>query len=142
MSLRFDRVNTQYMQIGDVGTFKWLHGAENPSAFKWSISFWLKLIDPTYSGFQTVVHTSQLTAGIGAYIAYSNLAPNYQTIYFEIDHGADPLVVQAWAPNYAYPNDSAWHNVVVTYDQSLGTNNVKFYIDGTLVGQGTKSDSP
>ena len=32
-----------------------------------------------------------------------------------------------------------WNHIAVTYDQSLGSNNAKFYINGAFAGQGSKT---
>lgn len=143
MSLRFDRVNSQSIQVGDASTFKWMHGAENPTGFKWSVSFWMKLVNPNFNDFQIIFDNHAFRDNdTGVSIAYANgvLGVTRALRLYITRSVINGQVIRVFTPNNVYPNDTNWHHIVVTYDQSLSANNAKFYVDGTLVGQGTKDN--
>jgi hypothetical protein len=124
------------MQVGDITTFKWMHGAEDPNTFKWSFSFWCKVVD--MGDVHPILDTGGwVSSGKGVYVRLNTNG----SIVLDIARGfAFPNEVCDFSSNPGdFPLDGAWHNVVITYDQEIAANNAKVYVDGTLVFQYNKT---
>lgn len=138
--LSFD--GNDYVTIGDTSTFKFLHGANNTSSFKWSINFWVKLDSPTTNTGWTIFGTNGLTGntpGIGIWIDNRSSVPRTRAIAMLIGARTNQSVVSYVSPDSTYPNDSDWHMITWTYDQSLSSANAKLYVDAGYIGAGNKS---
>ena len=123
-----------YFSVGDTSSFKFLHGADDPSNFKWSIDFWYKANNFTAnSAFFNTTAGDGSSSYIGTYV-YINTS---RDIVIAIMKGSAPSVNNTAIGTY--PNDTTnFHHVAITYDQSLSSANAKTYVDGVLVGSGDK----
>ena len=120
---------SSYAQIGGVSTHKWLHGASDTSAFKWTIELWVKvnsLVANTFL-FSTVPNGASTDIGVISYITTSG------GIITAIYRGASGAAVLTGSESSAVISINVWYHIALTYDQSLGSNNYSLYIDGTLI---------
>jgi len=130
--------STSYVVVGSSGAdFKFLHGALDTSAFKFTIDFWVKRPDPTSASAMTIFATCpESAANVGVLIRFGSSRRIIAAIYR--GNGANN-VIEHLSPNNIYPNDSNWHHIAWTYDQSLGSSNSTFFVDGVNSSTGTKS---
>jgi len=139
--LSYDGVD-DYIQIGDNTTFKWMHGGIDAANFKVTTKFWLALPTPEPDTMYGLVCTCISSSGnTGYYLGYDDRFSQGLTRTFRlfIPTGvAGQPVVTAVTNDSAVANDSKWHHVVVTYDQSLANTNALFYVDGVLLGTRTQ----
>lgn len=123
--LNFDG-STNYITVGTVSTFNFLHQVGTTG--KWSIAAWVKC-----NGFTTnqrIITTSRgSTSNRGFTLSISNTT---RIIYFEIVYGSSGNYIVASSGSNIFPNDSDWHYLILTYDQSLASANCKVYLDGAL----------
>jgi len=140
-ALHFDGTD-DYVEAGDTSAFKFLHGAENPTGFKWTIGFWVNLDDPNPDGNQEFIATrAQLNgaAGVGISIIFDDRSASGYTrrlLMFIYNGRAANATLSL---DEAYPDDSNMHFLVFTYDHSLASENAKIYVDSILKTSGNKS---
>ena len=91
---------------------------------KLSISCWIYSIST--AGTRGICATSNHSYGLGLYTAGS-------AITFRVSGGSDNIV----SGNASYLN--GWHHVAATYDESLSSNNMRLYFDGSEIASGTSS---
>lgn len=121
-----------YLTVGSsAADFKFLHGAENTSGFKWTVDAWVSLND--FSVNYSILNTA---IGGGGNIGVQFNILSDRTINCAIQTGGTAVI--SFSTGVIYPNDSDWHYIKFTYDQSLSSNNYKIFIDGSLVHQQTK----
>jgi len=125
---------TGEVRVGTVATFKNMHNFDAYPTWTWDL--WYKATafsarNYFFSTFGTGVSSGQ---GIGIWI---NTDRSMQILVLR--GGSSTYAINYTTPAAVYPNDTDWHRIFVTYDHSLGSNNVKFYVDGSLVGQGNKT---
>lgn len=135
----------KYIEIGNTSTFKFLHGAEDTSGFKWTIEWWMQMDTPEPNTLYGIASTG--TIGTSASVAMDlwyddrSSVPRSRTFALLIARGVGGQVVcctTSFSDNI-YPNDAGWHHVVVTYDQSLSSGNAKVYVDGDFQDSLTKN---
>ena len=151
-----------FANFGNTSDFKWMHGAEDPENFKFSVLFWLKVDDPNigdhtdyvkdpYGAVQGLVMTSSgrlRKTGISIVFndtKYSDSAKisKERSIWLYITRGIEETpAVTTLEVNEAFPDDTGWHHIAVVYNHSLERNNAKIYVDGILKGQGNKRSYP
>ena len=139
-ALDFDGSN-DYVTIGDQSDFKWMHGANNASAFQLTFSFWIKMEDPNFDNLTYLISTTSLAAvNTGAGILYDDRASQskQRNLRFYVVGGSAPAIIDDPGVADMFPNDTDWHHIAVSYDQSLGSNNAKYYIDGVLIREFSK----
>ena len=90
---------------------------------KLSISCWIYSLST--AGVRGICATSNHSYGLGLYTAGSD-------IYFRVSGGANKINASA-----TYLN--GWHHVAATYDESLSSNNMRLYFDGSEIASGTSS---
>ncbi len=139
-AMQFDGID-DYVSAGNTTTFKWLHGASDPTGFQFTMSFWVAIDNLNRTTNDLIYTGSGGVAGTGVEIWYNNEAVSYglRTIYARILRGGVGALVATRAPDYSYPNDNGWHLITWTYDQALAENNSKLYIDGELAAQSNKT---
>ena len=122
----------QYIRIGNTDTFKWMHGAENPSGFKFTLELWIKRLAGGPDGwiFGTVGHNF---SNVGVFL-YLN---GGTSIRMGIAGGSGTAVFQA-NDILTVPSDGRFHHLAWTYDHSLSSGNSKLYFDGDLKHTGNK----
>ena len=115
-----------YAQIGGVSTHKWLHGADDTSAFKWTIEMWVKVnsLAATNFLFSTCPNGSSTDIGVFSYVTTSG------EIFTTIVRGVGGATVLAGVTSSAVVAIDTWYHIALTYDQSLGSNNYTLYVDG------------
>jgi PKD repeat protein len=104
------------------------------TAGNWSIRTWYKC--NSFSATQTLYDSaggSSANTGISVYITSS------RTVSLGIYRGSSGNSVISGSTSGTLPNDNNWHELVITYDQSLASNNAKFYADGSPIGTLSKS---
>ena len=114
----------------DLTSFAWMSGKGNTSTFKFSISLWVKLDNPEPNDRYVFMATSDGSTGF-IFDFEDTAASGFDRNLFCTIYNSSGLKVCSIAGGaQSYPNDTNWHNIVVTYDQSLSTKNGKMYIDG------------
>lgn len=143
-SVKFNGID-QYISAGTVSSFNCYHGATNPSGFAFSISMWVKLINPNQNKLFTIINTNGGTSsnvGIFFSIDSRTSVPKTRAIRALISRGIfGTSVSQNISGNNIYPNNSNWNHILWTYDQSPASNNSNFYINNILVFTANKSGS-
>ncbi|MFC1752552.1 LamG-like jellyroll fold domain-containing protein [Thermoproteota archaeon] len=130
-----------YVSVGDLTTFKWMHGADNPSDFKFTISLWMQLDNPEPDDTYGLVSTE---GGSSSHIGTGFWFEDYNTqgsrkLRLSIFNGVPAqYVVNYYSPDNIYPFDTGWHYVAVTYDHSPANDNVIMYVDGIEASRGDK----
>lgn len=119
-ALSFGGTN-EYVTMGDVLSF------ERTSPF--SLSFWFKT---TGSGY-LISKMDSTPRGWGAYITTSS------GIEFLLINTPATNLIDVFGPTGL--NNGVWHHVVWTYSGSSTAAGVKCYVDGSLVGTSTSSDT-
>jgi len=117
--------------VGDTTSFYFLHKVGTTG--KWSICFqylWLN---------RTAISRILTTSLGGTTIGFSMYFNATRYVVCGIDSGVSGGQVVSLTSSSALPDDAAWHRIVLTYDQSLASNNAKLYLDGTLIGSATKT---
>jgi hypothetical protein len=105
----------------------------NPTGNKLSIEFWWKGTAPSAARFMV----------LKGYTSHSD--PYYQYGVGDDTTGKVRVIVDTsgsfspWDTGIAWPGDGAWHQIVVTYDGSLASNNLKLYIDAVQRAQTNKT---
>lgn len=125
---------TRYIKTGTASTFKFLHGGEDQSNFKWSISLWCKRNIAT--GIKMIAGTSNEGGGTdtGLFL-YINAGGD---IDGNITNGTASIQLEFLAAGG--PDDlTQFHHYVITYDRSLGSANSKVYYDGVFGGSKDKT---
>ena len=90
---------------------------------KLSISCWIYSLST--SGVRGICATSNFSFGLGLYTAGS-------AIFFRVSGGSNIISGSA-----SYLN--GWHHVAATYDESLSSNNMRLYFDGSEIASGNSS---
>ena len=124
-SLEFNGTNS-YIRVGDTNTFKWMHGAENPTDFKFTLEVWIKRLAGGPDGwiFGTVNHNF---SNIGVFIYLNGGA----SIRLGIAGGSGTAVFNV-NDILTVPADGRFHHLVWTYDHSSASGNSKLYLDAEL----------
>ena len=100
-----------------------------------SISLWYKLSGALENVIGIFGDGEDNTAkvGISSYFTANG------TLAFNTTNGAGQDALTT--PSGIIPNNTNWHHLVLTYDRSLGSGNIKTFIDGTLVATTNKDGS-
>ena len=138
-ALKFDGAD-DHILVGTTTDFAWMHGKGNTSAFKWSVSFWMKF-ETAPSGInnlKTIISTNDLLTGAGISILFDDRGTGAggqdRAILLLIYNASNQNIIALEQAN-DYPDDTNWHHVVVTFDRGVGSNNGKIYIDGAFKAQ-------
>lgn len=120
--------NNDYIELGtDKTQWRFLH---EPNC-KWSVSFWIKP-DNVTAETQLLDNERDLGNG-GLFIFYSST-----NMDLSLRYGFNQIVT-AGNVNHSM-SVGTWYHWTITYDQTLASDNVKFYRNGTLIGSGTKNN--
>ena len=119
--------------IGQGGTSTWKALHEGSS----TIAVWLKSSD--ISNTPVFVDTSN-GGSFGAVGMTLFARPSGELNYQITNGGGTGPVVSIVAPA-AFIADGEWHHYLVSFDESLASNNAKLYVDGVLTAQATKVQS-
>ena len=103
----------------------------------WSFTGWYNISTLNAQGDYIFSSMVADQASTGAVIRFADSRRAF--LYIGNGGGVD-LVEYAYTDANTTPvPDNNWHYLVVTYDQAPATNNTKFYVDGSLIGQATKT---
>ncbi len=120
-----------FLVVGVVANFKFLHGANDTSNFKWTINFSVK--PNNFSVTQVFLDTT--TAGGSADIGIFIGLTTGRNIKLLIGRNISGQSVIDGTFSTTYPNDTTnFHHIEITYDQSLGSANATLFIDGIASG--------
>ncbi len=133
----------QYLTYGDTTTHKFMHYGTDGTDMLWSMEFWLKFpttpgdLDTQHGIFSNVSTTTQA----GVIWKYTDISGsgNSRALELQILRASSGTRVIIGDVQNIYPNDTNWNQVILTYDQSLASNNAKIYVNGSLAGNITKS---
>ena len=117
--------------VGSESTFNFLHAVGTTG--KWSIQFPYKWQNRTATSRIITSAVDASNVGIEVYVDNSR----YLVSRIECGVAENPLSIATSSTQL--PDDSNWHVITITYDQSLASNNFKQFCDGVLIGTGTKS---
>lgn len=127
-SLYFDGTG-DYLSVGSTSSFNFLH---NSSAL-FTIEAWVYA-----PSFASVLHIFGTNAGASANIGTSFFISTSGALRLLIGKGVFAQAVVDITSTGAIPTNK-WTHVAVAYDQSLASNNAKFYIDGQLTSTHSKT---
>jgi hypothetical protein len=105
----------------------------NPTGNKLSIEFWWKGAAPDGAQFAVL---KGYTSHSDPYYQYGVGAGPSGTVRVVVDTSGS---FNPWDTGVSWPGDGSWHQIVLTYDGSVGSNNLKLYIDKTLRAQTNKT---
>lgn len=114
-----------------VSQFNFMHNTSQ----LFSISLWYKLsgaLENVIGIFGDGVDNTAIV-GISSYFTANG------TFGFNTTNGSGQDALST--PSGIIPNNTNWHHLVLTYNRSLGSGNVKTYIDGSLVDTTNKDGS-
>ncbi len=129
--LDFDGLD-DLITTGDASTFKWLHGAEDTSNFKFTIKTWFfatSWIDDILGLLETGTSASG-SIGVSLWLDNRSSVPRTRRILGIISNDTAAIVAPDAGDN-SVPNDTDWHQLVWTYDQTPATGNSIIYLDKT-----------
>lgn len=121
--------NNDYVDLGNQASL-W-----SQSKTKWSASFWVKLDDDADCTIGVQPATWGVTNGSILFWKFAN------ELGFAIWQGGE---IDAWI-DLDLTGDRNWHHCVCVYDSTLGSANLKFYLDGMLgnvTGNATTTNNP
>jgi len=120
-----------YVVIGGTSSFNALHVLGTSG--KWSVRFRYKWINRTLTSM--VFSNFYLSSQVGCEIGFSSA----RKMYVRIGRGVSGQMIMDGVSTTAVPDDSNWHEYLVTYDQSLASANCNMYCDGVSLGTASKS---
>lgn len=131
--------NGDFLTCGNLASdFKFLHGAEDTVNFKWTIDFWIRKNIAFDGQFRVIMGNRNLATGS---VGFSIYFTDDNRIVFQISNTTTNVIVGGNILGN-FPDDTNWHYLKVTYDNSLSSNNMKYFLDGVLVSQHTKIGTP
>lgn len=115
---------------GSFATFNWMHGDGNNNNFEWTIRF--RCYPYTVKSYNTVFSTQQGTSTRGVVVFGDGDGGFYLAVY-----GSGALIALTTATGLTPIN--TWTDIAITYSQSLGSDNLKVYVNGFLSESQTKA---
>lgn len=126
--------------IGSAATFKWLHGAEDTTDFKFTIKLWMFVASFADDLWGLVETGAGDSTQIGVSFWLDNRSGTAtRRIKSLLSNGSGTAIVAPDAGNSSYPNDALWHHMVWTYNQTPATGNSVVYLDTTSKSADNKS---
>lgn len=115
--------------VGSVADFKWLHGAEDTSDFKFTIKLWMFVTSFADDLWGLIDTGNASSAGIGVSLWVDNRSgTSTRALKGLIANGGAGIAAPTSEDN-AYPDDASWHHFVWTHDQSPANTNSIIYLD-------------
>ncbi len=140
--LSFDGAGDKVV-FGTAATFKFLHGALDTSPFQFTIEFLLQLPTPepdTIYGLFDEALASSSNVGLSLYFDDRSSETRSRRLVCAIMRGASGQpVCSLVSGDDVYPNNTRFHHIAITYDQSLANTNGIIYVDGASVATGNKT---
>ena len=131
----FDIVD-DYATFGDTSTLAWMHGKGNTAAFAWTVIYYLKFNNPATAPFNTLLDTGGITADTTTGISIIFFT---RLLRIAISRSVVDSTVIYGDSTAFYPNNTLYHQLAITYDQSLANSNAKIYLDRAYVESLNKS---
>jgi len=129
----FDGAGDYLSLNSDAANFGFVHNVGTTG--KWTMEF--KYQANSFSNAQTLFDTTRGSTGNSG--IYITLLAN-RTIRVFISRDVAASYVINYTSGVIYPNDTAsMHDIEISYDQSLASNNLSIYIDGVLLANGSKT---
>jgi len=101
--------------------FNFLHD----TSMNWTVNYWYKTDGAQTESNAYVIQTADSANSIGFAISHSSTG----TLRLDINQGGGTAVITAISTAAFLPVDNQFHFVTITYDQSLGTENCRMYVD-------------
>ena len=138
----FDGVDDK-LTIGDTTSFKALHGALDTTGFKWTIHIIMAMTNPKPDTRKSFFGASYYVGAghpIGVGFVYDDRSASGldRCIWIVVGNGT-LTEVYAFYHDKAWPNNTSYHLLTVTYNQSLASANCKVYIDSQFISSGNKA---
>ena len=124
----FDGSGDYLSGIGTTSSFNFMHD----SSALWTFECWVYLPSPSTNQY-ILDNCDGSTAQIGVLIGVES-----SKLYFAINRGASGTSVASGSSTDNVPANQ-WVHIAITYDQSLGSSNGKFYINGVASGTVNKT---
>lgn len=100
------------------------------SSAKWTFEAWVK--PDNWTGAKSLFSTNEgASANHGV---YCGIDASTRTVNLQVTRGVGSSFVINGSFSGAFPNDSNWHHVAITYDYSLSSGNATLWIDGVASG--------
>jgi hypothetical protein len=129
-ALLFDGAGDAF-RYGNISNFKFLH---NTTAL-WTVDCWYK--SNSFAVAQAIFDTTggdSANVGAGAWIGTD------RKVTVQIVNASAGSYIVNFTTTGTVPNDTNWHHIAITYDQSVASSNCKVYVDGVqLAGAGNKT---
>ncbi len=140
-SYNFPGGSNGQLQLGTSNSqFNFMH---NSLTITWSVNFWQNTVNPSFLPQAIIQNNVGTTSNVGIDINYEGNVVHKAGIFRGVSTKA---LVGPASSGSALPADGNWHMVTVTYDQTLPTDNIKFYHDGVFTAATIKDirdgDSP
>lgn len=120
-----------YLSAGVADDWTWMH-LENA---KWTFEAWVSVT--SFAAPRMIFSTSN---GSWSYVGVEiDILATTRQVYFEVDRGVTSTFVLGGSFATVWPNDSNFHHIAITYDNSLATDNATLYIDGIYSGSLSKT---
>jgi hypothetical protein len=124
-SLYFDGTG-DYVSAGSASDWTFMHLADA----RWTFESWVRVT--SFAAVNTIVSTSNgSTVDTGIYCA---IAATTRVVNLQVFRGVAASYVVTGNFATAFPNDSAWHHLAITWDHSLASSNATLWIDGVPYG--------
>ncbi len=120
-----------YLTCGAAANWTQMH----TSSAKWTFEAWVK--PDNWTGAKSLFSTNEgASANHGV---YCGINASTRTVNLQVTRGVSASFVVNGSFSGVFPNDSNWHHVAITYDQSLGSANATLWIDGVASGTLSKT---
>jgi hypothetical protein len=124
-----------FLEAGTTSSFNFMH---NTTA-TFTIQGWIYPLALPGSGSLSTLFataTGSTDIGMGFYVNYSSSSVASLQLFIARGVGGSTVIDSG---SSALIRANTWQHVAVTYDQSLGSDNAKFYINGVAAGTATKT---
>lgn len=129
-----------WLGVGVLGDFKYLHGGEDQSNFKFTVIIWVALPTPepnTFYGLATTCDTG-IDHGIALWFEDRAALPASRQLRATIGNETAEVLNQ-YSDDNTYPNDTDFHMIGITYDQTLANTNYTLFVDAVNKKTGDKT---
>jgi len=116
-----------HLQVGSASNWTFL---SNPS--QWTVEAWVYITANSSCILIDTFGGSSSNIGVAINVGEGSISA-------QITRGVSSSYVLSALSFATGPNQNGWAHVAITYDQSLGSNNCKAYVNGFLTGQASKT---
>lgn len=115
-----------YLSVGTTSSFAFLHQANTTT--KWSVCFWYKCNSFT---FNHVVFNTSNAMGNASQMGCALTINTNRTVTFKMTSTTVNQPYINGTTSGTVPNDTNWHYMVVNFDNTVTSNNVRIYVDNS-----------